>query len=432
MANKKKGKVVQMLSPKKYIRQKARSLPIFECYVNTDWQEAGIANIIVSRKHSNSNITMGLYLVDLKCLGVKEAFYHFNISNIEYREFIDKLSKNADTATIPYALAHNIIFAGLEYAEEFGFKPHPEFNSVAQYIIEEDTDDIELIDIECGMDGLPCYVKGPYDSEVQSKSIIAQLEKAAGPGNYNFIDTMDEDFDDEDFDDEEFDDFDEDYFDDEYYDDYYDPSLSFNESLIEGSKTFQFKVVLNGLCDHPVWRRITVPSYYTFMHMHYVLQLAVGWGNNHLFQFSDKGFESETAITKIFEHLDAGDQKQVEAEETPLSQIFKKTGDTSVYIYDFGDAWEHTLTLEKILPKKSHMPEVLDVKGACPPEDCGGVYGYENMLEVIADKSNPESLEYKEWLGMDEDEEWDSNEFDLQGTNNMLTGLFEKLWNKHT
>ncbi|MDA3818555.1 MAG: plasmid pRiA4b ORF-3 family protein [Prolixibacteraceae bacterium] len=421
MVNKKKGKVVQMLSPKNYIRQKARSLPIFECYINTDWQKAGIANIIVSRKHSNSNITMGLYLVDLKCLGVKEAFYHFNISNIEYREFIDKFSKNADAATIPYALAHNIIFAGVEYAEEFGFKPHPEFNSVAQYILEEDTDDIELIDIECGMDGLPCYVKGPYDSEVQGKSIIAQLEKAAGPGNYNFIDTMDEDFDDEDFDDEDFDD-------EEFDDEYYDPSLSFNESVMEGSNTFQFKVVLDGLDNPRVWRSITVPSYYTFMHMHYVLQAVMGWANNHLFQFSENGFDSETVIAEIYEYLDVGDQQQIEAKETPLSQIFKKTGDTFVYIYDFGDSWEHTITLEKVLPDTSQIPELMDGEGACPPDDCGGVGGYVNMLQSLSDKNDPEHLEFKEWLGMDEDEDWDSDEFDVQLTNTLLSKLFSKIF----
>lgn len=413
MVKKKKGKVVQMLSPKNYIRQKARNLPIYECSVNADWQEAGIAHINVARKHTNGNITMGLYLVDLNCLGVKEVHYYFNISNLEYKELVDKFKNHLDGDTVSYTLVHNIIFAALEYAEEFGFKPHPEFTSVAQYILEEDNDDVEFVDIECGMNGLPCYVRGPYDSEAQSKSIIAQLEKAAGPGNYDVIDERDEEFDDEEFDD--------------YFDEDYALSLSFDKTQVEGSNTFQFKVVLDGLDNPPVWRRITVPSYFTFMHMHYVLQAVMGWANNHLFQFSENGFDSETAIIEIFEELDPDDQQQIEAKETPLSQIFKKTGDKFVYIYDFGDSWEHSITLEKILPGESLMPELLDGGGACPPEDCGGVGGYVSMLQRLADKNDPEHLEYRAWLGMGKDDDWNPNEFDVQFTNTLLATLFSKL-----
>jgi hypothetical protein len=422
MAKKKKGKVVQMLSPKNYIRQKARTLPIYECRVNSDWQEAGIANINVARKHTNGNITMGLYLVDLKCLGVKDAHYYFNISNLEYEGLVDKFKDHLDVEIVSYNLVHNIIFAALEYAEEFGFKPHPEFTSVAQYILEEDNDDVELIDIECGMDGLPCYVKGPYDSETQSQSIIAQLEKTAGPGNYDVIDVEDEGFYDEDFDDEDFDD---DF--DENFGLGFDSSFGFNENQIEGSNTFQFKVVLDGLDNPTVWRRVTVPSYYTFMHLHYVLQVVMGWTNSHLFQFSEKGFDSETVITEIYEELDPGDQQQIEAKETPISQIFKKTGDKFVYIYDFGDSWEHNIILEKIFPGESLMPELLNGKGACPPEDCGSVGGYVNMLQSLADKNDPEHFEYKEWLGMEEHDDWDPDEFDVPLTNALLATLFSKI-----
>jgi hypothetical protein len=194
MVKKKKGKVIQMLSPENYIRQKARALPLFECFINSDWEENGMANITVARKHSNGNITMGIYLTDLKCLGVKDAFYFFNISEREYGDILEDMAEEMATEPVSYTLAHNIIYAGIEFADDYKFKPHKNFTSVAQHILEEDTDDIELIDIECGKDGKPFYVRGPLDTEKRANQIIAQLEREAGPGNYEVIWQADEVF----------------------------------------------------------------------------------------------------------------------------------------------------------------------------------------------------------------------------------------------
>ena len=197
MAKKNKGKVIQMLSPENYIRQKARTLPVYECWVNTDWKDDGIANITIGRKHPNGNITMGLYLVDLQCLGVKDATYKFNISTFEYREYLERIEEAIELEQIPYNLAHNIIFAGIEFAEDYNFKPHKDF-AIAQYILEEDTDDIELIEIDCGgEDGKPLYIQGSLDNNVRANQVIAHLEKHAGPGNYDFILATDDDLYDE-------------------------------------------------------------------------------------------------------------------------------------------------------------------------------------------------------------------------------------------
>ncbi len=177
-----------MLSPEKYIKQKARTLPIYECWVNSEWAEDGLANITVARQHTGGNFTLGLYLIDTKCLGVKDANYFFNMSPVEYREFLDHQREAMDIENIDYKLAHNIIFAGLEYADDYDFKPHPDF-AVAKYILEDDTDDIELIEIGCGDDeGNPIYVRGPLDNNVRAAEIIAHLEKTAGPDNFTFID----------------------------------------------------------------------------------------------------------------------------------------------------------------------------------------------------------------------------------------------------
>jgi hypothetical protein len=203
MAKKNKGKVIQMLSPENYIRQKARTLPLFECRINNEWEETGLANITVARKHTNGNLTVGLYLIDLKCLGVKDAHYFFNISESQYRELLNDIEEQMETGPVSYTLAHNIIYAGIEFADDYGFKPHRDFTAVAQYILEEDTDDIELMEIECGKKGKPFYVQGPLDNDSRARQIIAQLERTAGPGNYHFIMGANESYWKDDDDDEE-------------------------------------------------------------------------------------------------------------------------------------------------------------------------------------------------------------------------------------
>ncbi len=211
MAKNNKGKVIQMLSPENYIRKKARTLPIYECLVRSDWEETKMTTVLVARNHTNGNITVCSYLVDLFCLGVKDSMYLFNVPVHEYEEFKERVNREMEMTEVDYTLAHNIVYAAIEFAEEFGFKPHKDYESVTKFMLEEDTEDIELIEIECGMDGKPCYMRGPFEDDAKARKIIAQLEKNAGPGNYEYIEGFDE-FDDDEYDfdeDEEFDDEDE-------------------------------------------------------------------------------------------------------------------------------------------------------------------------------------------------------------------------------
>jgi len=211
MGKNNKGKVIQMLSPENYIRKKVRTLPIYECLVRSDWEETKMTTVLVARNHTNGNITVCSYLVDLFCLGVKDSMYLFNVPVQQYQEFKEKVNGEMEMTEVDYTLAHNIVYAGIEFAEEFGFKPHKDYESVTKYMLEEDTEDIELIEIECGNDGRPYYIRGPFEDDAKARKIIAQLEKNAGPGNYDFVDGFDE-FDDDDFDDDE-------EFDDEFDDD---------------------------------------------------------------------------------------------------------------------------------------------------------------------------------------------------------------------
>ena len=183
--------------------------------------------------------------------------------------------------------------------------------------------------------------------------------------------------------------------------------------------TFQFKIQLKDISKPPVWRQVLVPAQFSFYKFHLVIQEAFGWENCHLFQFSPKGFGSYPVIKEPFEE-DEDYGEVMNAAKTKLNEIFKKEAQTFNYIYDFGDNWEHKITLEKIKTDKTITADCTGGKGACPPEDCGGTWGYTNLIEVLKDPANPEYEEMKDWLGMDDDEEWDVNDFNLEEVRAMV------------
>jgi len=143
-------------SPENYIKTRARSLPIEVCYINENWKETGLASIIVVRKHTNGNFTFGIFLVDIFALGTKDTFYLFNAEKHKLDEILEKANSERMIET-DYVLAHNIIYGANVFAEENGFRPCKEFD-ITQFILEEDTDDIEFIEIEFGKNGEPFLI----------------------------------------------------------------------------------------------------------------------------------------------------------------------------------------------------------------------------------------------------------------------------------
>ena len=131
-------------------------MPIDKCYLNTNWQVTGISDIIVTRKHSNGNYTIGQYRVDTLGIGLQNTVGRFNEKEEFLNLIIDDLRSDVTEDNIylevDYALVHNIIYGAIAFAEERSFKPHKEF-SYTQYILEEDDENIELMDIEFGVDG---------------------------------------------------------------------------------------------------------------------------------------------------------------------------------------------------------------------------------------------------------------------------------------
>ncbi len=216
MSKKRKQAQQKQLSPEKYIQTQARNLSIHECLINTDWKENRICNILITRKHNNGNFTSGVYLVDLYCLGVKEAECTFNQSPIEYNEFKEEYFPEDFFEKTDYTLVHNIIHAGLEFASDYGFQPCKEFNQRAKYILEEDTEDIELMEIECGKDNKPFIMVGDENRE-EAKRAFNHLQNTVGPDGFIYsevksmnnhsvdseYDDMDEDYDDDDYEEED-------------------------------------------------------------------------------------------------------------------------------------------------------------------------------------------------------------------------------------
>lgn len=186
--------------------------------------------------------------------------------------------------------------------------------------------------------------------------------------------------------------------------------------------TFQFKIQLQNVTKPPVWRRVLVPSEITFEQFHYIIQDAFGWENAHLYAFSPSGYGSSPRIeinpennaNDFSSFLSRNPTQSMDAAKTKLSSIFNREGQSFTYIYDFGDDWVHMITLEKIdETDNSSSATLLNGKGACPPEDCGGPWGYEELKAAMSDKSNPNRSEILEWLGLDSDEEWDPREYNF-------------------
>lgn len=184
---------------------------------------------------------------------------------------------------------------------------------------------------------------------------------------------------------------------------------------------FQFKIQIKDIKNPPVWRRVLVPETFTFHQFHEVIQVAFEWFDEHLYLFSPKGYGSQPRIS-----MPSEDDWEPVADSTQikLKDIFKEKGQTFTYIYDFGDDWTHKITLEEITTDKGLRPSCLAGKGTCPPEDCGGIWGYENLKEIFANRPNStEAHELREWLGLEEDEVWDPNEFWLDDINEEMRCL---------
>jgi len=181
-------------------------------------------------------------------------------------------------------------------------------------------------------------------------------------------------------------------------------------AAVNPSQICQLKVTLRGI-KPPIWRRILVPHDISLEKLHHVLQTVMGWTDSHLHKFVMAGVKYRD--TSVYVNDGLKNEKRYR-----LSQLVHTEKAKLSYIYDFGDYWEHELLVEKILPQEgtSTCPVCLAGKRACPPEDCGGPSGYEELLESLLDPSHPDHDERFEWLPGD----FDSEEFNVEAANKIL------------
>ncbi|AKH21526.1 plasmid pRiA4b ORF-3 family protein [Sedimenticola thiotaurini] len=175
-------------------------------------------------------------------------------------------------------------------------------------------------------------------------------------------------------------------------------------------KVYQLNISLLGVVPE-VWRQVRVADSDTLASLHETLQVAMGWTNIHMHMFI-KGQEKYGVPDDQFPD-DTHNEQQVR-----LRQVLKKPGDSLLYIYDFGDAWEHRVVLEEVLPYdlSQRLPTCSGGARACPPEDVGGPPGYDEFLEAIVDRSHPEHDYMVRWIGG----EFSPELFDINLTNQLL------------
>ncbi len=155
----------------------------------------------------------------------------------------------------------------------------------------------------------------------------------------------------------------------------------------------QLKATLRKVAP-PVWRRIQVRSDATLESLHRCLQVIFDWNGSHLHSF-------RSATTLYGPSILADDVDSVDERKARIGDVFHRTGEWILYEYDFGDGWAHRVLFERAvaLAFDQPYPWVLAGRRACPPDDVGGVWGYERFLEVMSNPRHPEHKEMRDWYG---------------------------------
>ena len=185
---------------------------------------------------------------------------------------------------------------------------------------------------------------------------------------------------------------------------------------VAGEPVYQVRIALAEVDDPPVWRRLLVPAAMRLDRLHQVIQAVMGWDDYHLHVFSD----GRTQYGRPNPELAFRDERTA-----TLGELLPREGGRARYTYDFGDDWEHEIVVEKLLAAEPGVPYPLCVAGggACPPEDCGGTWGYEHLREVLADPTSDEHDDMLAWLGLDKAADFDPYRFDVNQANRALAAV---------
>lgn len=177
-----------------------------------------------------------------------------------------------------------------------------------------------------------------------------------------------------------------------------------------GGVGYDLEVRLRYVTKPPVWRRLEVPAHLDLGDLHWAIQAVMGWENSHMHAFDHHTGRYGTPDPDLDHH----DERRV-----TVSQLLTKVGDKLVYEYDFGDGWEHDITLKAIVP--AGPIRCTSGKGACPPEDCGGPWGYEDLKATLADPTADRHADLLRWMGLKSGNDFDPKNFSVESANQALT-----------
>jgi hypothetical protein len=176
---------------------------------------------------------------------------------------------------------------------------------------------------------------------------------------------------------------------------------------------YQLKITLDDIRP-PIWRRVQTKDC-TLATLHEIIQIVMGWEDYHLheFEIDHQRFGAPEQWQEDFEESEMGNERKVK-----LSQLVKQGVKKLGYQYDMGDSWWHTIQIEKPLAPEpgAKYPRCLGGERACPPEDCGGPWGYGDFVDAIQNPQHPRHDELLEWIGG----EFDPEAFDLETVNKEL------------
>jgi hypothetical protein len=180
------------------------------------------------------------------------------------------------------------------------------------------------------------------------------------------------------------------------------------------------KVTLDDV-EPKVLRRIEVPADIKLDRLHLTLQAALGWTNSHLFEIRarDVGWGIPSPDWP---------DGPLDARKVKLIDVLEDAGTKTLrYLYDYGDGWEHTIKVERMIPADTNIayPRLIEASGRCPPEDVGGPWGYAEMLEALADPEHERHAEIREWVGDD----FDPHAFDAEPLRANVAAL-AKRWSR--
>ena len=183
MAKKKQSKPQQQsISPVRFLKERVRQVPVYKCYLSHDFEKSTEGTVMVVRKHTGDKYTCGLYLVDKYCLGVKDASYHLRLDESEFEEFLDLFEEDFNPHVVTYEEAHNWVWGAVGFAEDAGIAPCKEFD-LAQYVLAEDDDEVELIKYDFGdKDGKHCLLA---NDRLEASTYLPLMHKNLGD-DYTF------------------------------------------------------------------------------------------------------------------------------------------------------------------------------------------------------------------------------------------------------